>query len=106
MNQIKISSSEVTLTDLRRLGREGDATARLNTGEEVKLTSKYGLIPRKGYINGKLELVEMIVEYASIYQAIRTIKRGNILVARRIKRGKKSVLQLTGKGYHRPIVKP
>lgn len=106
MNQIKISSSEVTLTDLRRLGREGDATARLDTGEEVKLTSKYGLIPRKGYINGKLELVETIVEYASIYQAIRTIKRGNILVARRIKRGKKSVLQLTGKGYHRPIVKP
>ena len=106
MNQIKISSSEVTLTDLRRLGREGDATARLDTGEEVKLTSKYGLIPRKGYINGKLELEEMIVENASINQAIRTIKRGNILVARRIKRGKKSVLQLTGKGYHRPIVKP
>lgn len=105
MNQIKISSSEVTLTDLRRLGREGDATARLENGEEVKLTSKHGLIPRKGYINDKLELVEMVVDYASIYQTIRTIKRGNVLVARRIKRGKKSILQLTGKGYHRPIVK-
>lgn len=67
MNQIKISSSEVTLTDLRRLGREGDATARLENGEEVKLISKYGLISRKGYINGKLELVEMVVDYASIY---------------------------------------
>ncbi|MDN5016695.1 hypothetical protein PCY10_03870 [Streptococcus sp. SI1] len=105
MNQIKISSSEVTLTDLRRLGREGDATARLENGEEVKLTSKHGLISRKGYINGKLELVEMVVDYASIYQTIRTIKRRNVLVARRIKRGKKSILQLTGKGYHRPIVK-
>ena len=53
MNQIK-STSEVTLTDLRRLGLQGDATARLASGEEMKLTSKYGLIPKKGYVAGKL----------------------------------------------------
>ena len=46
MNQIK-STSEVTLTDLRRIGLQGDATARLASGEEVKLTSKHGLIPKK-----------------------------------------------------------
>ena len=101
MNQIK-STSEVTLTDLRRLGLQGDATARLASGEEMKLTSKYGLIPKTGYVAGKLQTVEMIADYSKIYRDIRTIKRGDILVARRIKRGNKSILQLTGKGYHRP----
>ena len=52
MDQIK-SNSEVTLTDLRRLGLQGDATARLVSGEEVKLTSKHGLIPKKGYVAGR-----------------------------------------------------
>ena len=80
MNQIK-STSEVTLTDLRRLGLQGDATARLASGEEMKLTSKYGLIPKKGYVAGKLQTVEMIAEYSKIYRDIRTIKRGDILVA-------------------------
>lgn len=47
MNQIN-STSEVTLTDLRRLGMQGGATALLDNGEEVKLTKKYGLISRKG----------------------------------------------------------
>ena len=104
MNQIK-STSEVTLTDLRRLGLQGDATARLVSGEEVKLTSKHGLIPKKGYVAGKLQSVEMVAEYSKIYNEIRTIKRGDVLVARRIKQGNKTILQLTGKGYHRPIVK-
>ena len=36
MNQIK-STSEVTLTDLRRLGLQGDATARLGSGEEMSI---------------------------------------------------------------------
>lgn len=78
MNQIK-STSEVTLTDLRRLGLQGDATARLASGEEMKLTSKYGLIPKTGYVAGKLQTVEMIADYSKIYRDIRTIKRGDIL---------------------------
>lgn len=36
MNQIK-STSEVTLTDLRRLGLQGDVTARLASGEEMSI---------------------------------------------------------------------
>ena len=36
---------------------------------------------------------------------LRTIKCGDVLVARRIKQGNKTILQLTGKGYHRPTVK-
>lgn len=36
MNQIK-STSEVTLIDLRRLGLQGDATARLASGEEMSI---------------------------------------------------------------------
>ncbi len=44
----------------------------------------------------------MIVEYSKIYKEIRTIKRGDVLVARRIKQGNTNRLLLTGKGYHRP----
>ena len=44
----------------------------------------------------------MIADYSKIYRDIRTIKRGDVLVARRIKQGNKLILQLTGKGYHRP----
>lgn len=101
MNQSKLVT-EVTLADLRRLGNQGNATARLASGEEIKLTSKYGLIPKKGYVAGKLQIVEMVADYSKIYRDIRTIKRGDVLVARRIKQGNKSILQLTGKGYHRP----
>ncbi|KXT75152.1 hypothetical protein STRDD10_00426 [Streptococcus sp. DD10] len=100
MNQIK-SSNEVTLTDLRRLGFQGGATARLESGEEVLLTDKYGLIERKGYIAGQLQKVMTVAEYPRIYKDIRTIKRDDVLVARRIKRGNGSILQLTGKGYNR-----
>ena len=103
MNQIN-STSEVTLTDLRRLGMQGGATALLDNGGGVELTKKYGLISRKGYVEGKLVTVATIANYGNIYKSIRTIKRGNILVARKVKRGKQSILQLTGKGYHRPIV--
>ena len=101
MNQSKLVT-EVTLADLRRLGNQGNATAILDNGDEIKLTSRYGLVHKKGYLAGKLETVWMIVEYSKIYKEIRTIKRGDILVARRIKQGNTNRLLLTGKGYHRP----
>ena len=51
MNQSKLVT-EVTLADLRRLGNQGNATARLDNGDEIKLTSRYGLVPKKGYLAG------------------------------------------------------
>ena len=52
MNQSKLVT-EVTLADLRRLGNQGNATARLDNGDEIKLTSRYGLVSKNGYLAGK-----------------------------------------------------
>ena len=99
MNEIK--NNECNIKDLRILGRQGGATARLVSGEEVELTSKYALVERRGYVEGELKTVSVIHDYVDIYNQIRTIMRNHILIARRVRRGNKSVLLLTGKGYHR-----
>lgn len=100
MNQIKTSSvNELTLADLRQLGRQGGVTARLEDGSTVTLRPRFGTVTRKGYIAGELRDVEMVVEYATIYSQIRTIKQNGILIARREKVGTKTLLKATGKGY-------
>lgn len=101
MDEIK-NTTEVTLSDLRELGKAGGATARLENGEDVTLRPRFGTVKREGYINGSLQLVDVRVDYPAIYSQIRTIKRGNVLVARREKKGKSTLLKLTGKGYRRP----
>lgn len=101
MDEIKMTT-EVTLSDLRELGKSGGVTARLDTGEEVTLRPKFGTIKRQAYINGDLQLVDVRVDYPAIYAQIRTIMRDRVLVARKERRGKTTVLRLTGKGYQRP----
>lgn len=103
MNQVKNQSqvNEVTLEDLRRLGRQGGVTARLDDGSTVLLRARFGTVKRKGYIAGTLTDVDVIVDYAKIYSQIRTIKFKDILIARRMGQGKASRLLLTGQGYHR-----
>ena len=100
MNKIK-DPSEVTIGDLRQLGREGGTTARLESGEIVELSSRYGIVSREGIVAGEKMQVKVIQHYVDIYSQIRTIKRNGILIARRSKFGKDSALRLTGKGYHR-----
>lgn len=100
MNQIK-RETEVTIADLRSLGRQGGVTARLVDGRTVKLYPRFGTISQKGYIAGILEEVEVMYDYPSLYSQIRTILSNGVLVARREGTGKKSVLRLTGKGYQR-----
>lgn len=92
---------EVTLKDLRELGRLGGATALLMDGQEMILEQDYGLIRRQGIVYGKLRDVETVERYVKVYREIRTIKWNNVLVARRVTRQGKSVLELTGKGYTR-----
>lgn len=102
MREIKTTDTIVGLSDLRRLGREGGATARLDSGEIATLKADYSTIPKKGIIAGQLQDVEMVISYPDLYKQIRTIQRHGVLVARRVKYKQGQVLRLTGKGYHRP----
>lgn len=98
---MNVKTNEVNLKDLRELGKLGGATARLIDGQEMILEENYGLIRRTGIVLGKVKPVETIERYVSVYPSIRTIKWNNLIVARRIVRGGKSILELTGKGYKR-----
>lgn len=98
---MNVKTNEVTLKDLRELGKLGGATARLIDGQEMILEENYGLIRRTGIVLGKVKPVETIERYVSIYSSIRTIKWNNLIIARRVVRGGKSILELTGKGYKR-----
>ena len=98
---MNVRINEVKLKDLRELGRLGGATARLVDGQEMILEENYGLIRRTGIVLGKVKPVETIERYVSVYPNIRTIKWNNLIVARRVVRGGKSILELTGKGYKR-----
>lgn len=73
----------VSLADLRNLGLHGGATAHLDDGTEVSLKKRFCTEKRRGYIEGQIKEVEYIFQYAKIYPKIRTIKRDNILIARK-----------------------
>ena len=98
---MNVKTNEVNLKDLRELGKLGGATARLIDGQEMILEENYGLIRRTGIVLGKVKPVETIEWYVSIYSSIRTIKWNNLIIARRVVRGGKSILELTGNGYKR-----
>ena len=98
---MNVKTNEVNLKDLRELGKLGGATARLIDGQEMILEENYGLIRRTGIVLGKVKPVETIERYVSVYPNIRTIKWNNLIIARRVVRGGKSILELTGTGYKR-----
>ena len=98
---MNVKINEVNLKDLRELGRLGGATARLVDGQEMILEENYGLIRRTGIVLGEVKQVETIERYVNVYPNIRTIKWNNLIIARRVVRGGKSILELTGKGYKR-----
>lgn len=87
----------VSTSDLKKMGKHGDATARLDSGEEIVLGPKYATQRRIGIIAGQVQEVDLIIPYtAQLISQIRTIKVGTILVARK---QRKTALQLTGQGY-------
>lgn len=98
---MNVKTNEVNLKDLRELGKLGGATARLIDGQEMILEENYGLIRRTGIVLGKVKPVETIERYVNVYPSIRTIKWNNLIIARRVVRGGKSILELTGNGYKR-----
>lgn len=102
MNDIKITDTEVKLSDLTYLGRQGNVTARLDDGSTVTLIAEGAIKVQTGYINGEKVPVQVLYSYRDLYAQIRTIKRGSTIVARRTKFGSSTVLRLTGQGYFRP----
>ncbi|ELY5747361.1 hypothetical protein RYR35_000585 [Streptococcus iniae] len=103
MNGIKEKSGQIlTISDLKQLGKQGGATARLFSGQEVTLRANYGTIIRQAIVDGQRMEVDVMMFYPELYKQIRTLKRNHLLIARRVKIGKRKILQLTGKGYHRP----
>lgn len=91
----------VRLKDLRMLGKQGGATARLDNGSDVFIKDGYVSKIVKGYVDGILKDVELRFSYNKVYEDIRTIKKDGFLVARKVKTIEGYQLQLTGKGYHR-----
>ena len=95
-------TNSVHLKDLKKLGKQGGATARLEDGTELILKPDYAVKTAKGYVDGILRDVEFHLPYKRIYHQIRTIKRTGQLVARKVRVPSGHELRLTGKGYHRP----
>ncbi|MBY5034216.1 hypothetical protein [Streptococcus dysgalactiae] len=89
----------VRLRDLRNLGKQGGATARLDDGTELSLKPDYAIKQAKGYVDGVARDVEFHLSYPSIYDQIRTIKKDGHLVARKLRSPSGFTLRLTGKGY-------
>ena len=90
----------VTISDLKKMGKHGSATARLDSGEEINLGPKYATQRRSGIIGGQVQEVDLIIPYTTqLISQIRTIKVGPVLVARKLKQQRKTSLQLTGQGY-------
>lgn len=101
MNKFDDGKMTVTIRDLKKLGLEGGAFAYLESGEKVVLKPKYGTISKRAFIAGKMVIVDLIVEYKTIYSKIRLIDRNGILIAKKCHFGNRTELRLTGSGYHR-----
>ena len=89
----------VHLRDLRNLGKQGGATARLDDGTDLILKPNYAVKQARGYVDGVLRDVEFHLAYKSIYSQIRTIKKDGHGVARKVRSPSGFELRLTGKGY-------
>lgn len=51
MNKFEdLANNDVCIRDLKQLGREGGASAYLDSGEILKLKPKYGTVSRKAYV--------------------------------------------------------
>lgn len=92
----------LTLSDLRRLGHQGEAIAYLDDGRQAIIKPRFAVVQQKRAVNGKIIVIgEDILHFHEMYSAIISIKRKHFNIAERIKRNGENVLVLTGKGYHR-----
>lgn len=75
----------VRLRDLKNLGKQGGATARLEDGTDLILKPDYAVKQARGYVDGILRDVEFHLPYKKVYDQIRTIKKGSHIVARKVR---------------------
>ena len=94
-----IDETTVRLKDLKNLGKQGGATARLEDGTELILKPDYAVKQARGYVDGVLRDVEFHLSYKKVYEQIRTIKKGSHIVARKVRSLSGVELRLTGIGY-------
>ena len=90
----------VRLKDLKVLGKQGGATARLEDGTDLILKPDYAVKQARGYVDGLLRDVEFHLPYKKVYDQIRTIKRDAQVIAQKVKTPSGMELRLTGKGYN------
>lgn len=102
-NLVKIFDRPVmTLSDLRLLGRQGEAILHLADGRQAIIRPKYAVVQHKRMVNGDLQVVrEEVLRFHDIYSDIITVKRKHFIIAERIQRNGEMLLVLTGMGYHR-----
>ena len=96
-----IDETTVRLRDLKNLGKQGGATARLEDGTDLILKPDYAVKQARGYVDGVLKDVEFHLPYKKVYDQIRTIKRDAQVIARKVKTPSGMELRLTGRGYNR-----
>ena len=96
-----IDETTVRLRDLKNLGKQGGATARLEDGTDLILKPDYAVKQARGYVGGVLRDVEFHLPYKKVYDQIRTIKRDAQVIARKVKTPSGMELRLTGRGYNR-----
>ena len=93
---------EMTLSDLRLLGQQGEAILYLVDGRQAIVRPKFAVVQEKRMVNGNWQVVsEEILRFHEIYSAILTVKRKHFIIAERIYRNGDNLLVLTGVGYHR-----
>ncbi|MBE3600771.1 hypothetical protein [Streptococcus agalactiae] len=92
----------MTLSDLRRLGRQGGANLILDDGRQAVIRPRFAAEKKRQWKNGQWSNQEEILSFHEIYPAIAIVKRKHLIIAEKIKRNGKSLLVLTGVGYHRP----
>ena len=93
---------EMTLSDLRLLGQQGEAILYLVDGRQAIVRPKFAVVQEKRMVNGNWQVVsEEILRFHEIYSAILTVKRKHFIIAERINRNGDNLLVVTGVGYHR-----
>ncbi|HFR5317310.1 TPA: hypothetical protein ACHW0W_000689 [Streptococcus equi subsp. zooepidemicus] len=100
-NNTVLHRSEMTLSDLRRLGRQGGAVLILEDGRHAQIRPRYASIKSHRRQDSRLNSQESILSFHVVYSAITAVKRKHLVIAERIKRNGKNQLVLTGIGYHR-----
>ncbi|WP_367559466.1 hypothetical protein [Streptococcus iniae] len=69
-NNTVLHRSVMTLSDLRRLGRQGGAVLILEDGQEAQIRPRYAIIKSRHWQSGQWNIQEGIISFHVIYQQL------------------------------------